>query len=222
MKRVLVIAPHPDDETIGCGGTILRHISEGDEVYWLVVTDMSMMDGVSEKRLKKRQNEILQVSNEYKFSEFFQLGFPATLLDSLKTRDLVSSFSNIFNKVKPELLYLPYRSDIHSDHQIVFDTASACTKTFRYPFIKKIRIYQTLSETEFNIDPQASAFKPNCLIDITSFIDKKIEIMKIYESELGEHPFPRSEEGMRAQSLLLGSLANTDFAEGFITVREIL
>jgi LmbE family N-acetylglucosaminyl deacetylase len=124
--------------------------------------------------------------------------------------------------VQPNTIYLPYRSDIYSDHEIVFDAVSSCTKSFRYPFVKQIRVYETFFEMEFGIRPEDSGFRPNLWIDISEFLDKKIEIMKLYKGEMGEHPFPRSEQTIRALATLRDSTAGCVAAEAFISLKEII
>ena len=105
--------------------------------------------------------------------------------------ELITKISSVINKVKPDTIYLPFKGDVHSDHKYIFDAAYSCTKTFRYPFIKKIYMMETLSETEFSLSTKEDSFVPNVFVDISEFMDKKIELMNIYESEIGKHPFPR-------------------------------
>jgi LmbE family N-acetylglucosaminyl deacetylase len=221
MKKVIIISPHPDDETIGCGGTLLKHISNGDQVSWIIVTDMKEIPGVNKKTLDKRNEEIVEVSKKYGFHKIFQLGFPATLLDTLPKRDLISSLANAINEIKPEILYLPNENDIHTDHEQVFIASSAFTKSFRFPYIKDIYVYHTLYETELNLNPNQTSFKPNYFVDISEYLDEKLDIMKIYESELGKHPFPRSIEAIKSHATLMGSISNTNYAEGFVIIKQI-
>ena len=104
----------------------------------------------------------------------------------------------------------------------MFDAVAACTKWFRYKSVKKVLVYETLSETEFSINPDLQGFRPNIFINITDFLDKKIEIMKIFESELGEFPFPRSEEAIRALSSIRGASAGFHAAEAFMLLKEVI
>ena len=220
MSTVLVVAPHPDDETLGCGGTLLRHIAAGDQVHWLIMTTVSLGAGFSQKKLDSRKLEIQQVVRSYGFASFHQAEFASTQLDTYPLSVLIDSVSRYISEIKPELIYLPYRNDVHSDHAVVFDAVSSCTKSFRYPFVKKIRVYETVSETEFSIDPSSTGFKPNCWINIGDYIDHKIEIMKIYEGEMGMHPFPRSEQNVRALATFRGAAAGFDAAESFMIIKE--
>lgn len=222
MKNILVIAPHPDDETLGCGGTLLRHFAEGDTVHWLIGTTIKEENGFSTERVKSRQKEIKKVSNMYGFAGYKQLDFNTTELDQIPRNNLVQKISEYVNQIKPNTIYLPYRNDAHSDHAQIFDASVACTKSFRYPFVRKVCVYETLSETEFGMRTDNSGFKPNMWVDISNYLERKIEIMKIFESELGNHPFPRSVENIIGLAKLRGSTANTDAAECFVILKEIL
>ena len=145
MMRVLVVSPHPDDETLGCGGTLLRHQTEGDEINWLIVTSMQHAYGYSKDKIAARNSEIEKVKERYSVFGFYCMKIPTTQLDTTPMKDLVEQINKAFHDIKPEILYLPYRNDVHSDHTIVFDAVASCTKWFRFPFIKKILAYETLS-----------------------------------------------------------------------------
>ena len=131
MKHVIVIAPHPDDETIGCGGALLRHAAEGDSIHWMIVTAMQEGLGFSLERMESRADEIEKVSKRYGFFSVHSLQFPTTRLDTIPLREIVQKIAAVFQNLKPEIVYLPSRTDVHSDHRIVFDASTACTKWFR-------------------------------------------------------------------------------------------
>jgi len=218
MSRVVIVTPHPDDETLGCGGTILKHISRGDEVYWLIVT--SMGDRFPDNIKDKRNLEIIEVAKQYQFSDVYQLNQAASQLDSLPKGELISKISTVFSEVKPNVVYVPYPSDIHSDHKEVFEATMACTKWFRYPHVEKILAYETLSETDFTIDPDANGFRPNVFINISQYLRKKIEIMSIYESEIESFPFPRSVKAIESLAYVRGAASGVDAAEAFMLLKE--
>ena len=219
-KSILVIAPHPDDETLGCGGTLLRHISAGDKVYWLICTKIRECHGFTNERIEKRTKEIDLVSNMYRFTGYKQLDFNTTELDQVPRNILIQQISEYVNQVEPHTIYLPYRNDVHTDHAYVFDSSVACTKSFRYPFVKKVCVYETLSETEFGMRTDDSGFKPNMWVDITKYLNRKIEIMNIFESELGEHPFPRSTMNIRALATYRGATSGCISSEAFMILKE--
>lgn len=221
MQRIVVIAPHPDDETLGCGGTLLKHKAQGDEVHWVIATTMTKESGFSTDAIGKRQREINAVGNRFGFHSVHQLGFAAAQLDTIPLSIIVQKLGAVFRELRPQVIYVPFRNDAHTDHRIVFDGVAACTKWFRYPGIERVLAYETLSETEFGIDPTAGAFKPNVFVDISEHIDEKIDIMSIYDSEYDEFPFPRSERAMRALAEFRGSTIGRPAAEAFLLLKEV-
>lgn len=220
-RKVLVIAPHPDDETLGCGGTLLRHIAEGDQVYWLIATQMNILDGYTAAQMDKRKIEITNVRQDYGFSDVFELPFRAARLDALPLGDLVKAVSGVLIHIQPDILYVPYRNDAHSDHGCVFDAVSACSKSFRYPFIKTVYAYETLSETGFALSVDSQVFHPNSFVCIDEFLEYKLKIMQNYESEMGVFPFPRSEQAIRAIAQLRGTQSGCLAAEAFMLLKSV-
>jgi len=221
MSKVIIISAHPDDETLGAGGTILKHKENGDEVHWLIVTNIFESEGFSNERVLSRKQEIEEVSKLYSFNKVYNLGYPTMKLNDTILFELVNKISHIFQELEPEIIYVMNRSDAHSDHRIVFDAVMSCTKSFRYPFIKKVLMYECLSETEFAPILPERVFQPNYFVDISDFLNKKIEIMKIYDSELGEHPFPRSIKNIEALALYRGATAGVNYAEAFQLIKFI-
>jgi N-acetylglucosamine malate deacetylase 1 len=221
MKKVLVVAVHPDDETLGCGGTLLKHKANGDEIYWLIATDIKESEGYDISAIKQRNKEIKKVENLYGFTSVNKLDLSTTKVDTYSMSVLVSKISSVIDRIKPDTIYLPFKGDAHSDHKYIFDAAYSCTKIFRYPFIKKIYMMETLSETEFSLSTKEDSFAPNVFIDISKYMNKKIEIMNIYESEIGKHPFPRNERNIRALATYRGATSNCNYAESFELLKEI-
>jgi len=218
--KTIVVAPHPDDEVLGVGGTILRRKAEGVNVAWLIVTNVSVETGWSEEKVRERSDEINRITKLFGFDEVFMLNFPATQLDRVPMSDLVSAISEVFSSFQPTEVFVPHQSDVHTDHGMVFKAVASCTKWFRYPFIKRVLAYETLSETDFNLDPK-QCFYPNVFINISPFITEKLRAMGIYSSEIGEFPFPRSYEAVRALAALRGAASGCDAAEAFMLLREI-
>ena len=221
MNTVLIIAPHPDDETLGCGGTLLRHVANGDQVHWLIVTDMCAEQGFSQTVIGKRQAEIQKVATAYGFSKTHNLGLKPAKLDTLPKGELVEAIGRVIKETSPIVVYLPFRGDVHTDHTAVFDAAASCTKWFRYPSIRRVLCYETLSETDFDLNPEGAKFTPNSFVDITLYLDSKINISRIYDGEMGEFPFPRSEKALRALAQVRGVACGCQAAESFILLREI-
>lgn len=221
MVKIMIIAPHPDDETLGCGGTILKHKSTGDEIYWLIMTNISKEAGYDETKVKKRQEEIDLVASRYGFQKVYKLDYPTTRLDTTPLSEMIGKVSNDIREMQPEILYIPNRNDVHSDHKITFDVLMSAIKSFRNPFVKKVLMYETISETEFAPPLNCNAFLPNCFSDITAYMDKKLSITKIYNSEISKHPFPRSRENIKALATFRGATAGVKYAEAFMILKEI-
>ncbi|XAK03149.1 PIG-L family deacetylase [Campylobacter coli] len=223
MKDVIVISVHPDDETLGAGGTLLRHKFNGDRIHCIFCTDIYESEGYTKNQVLKREEELAQVCKIYNFDSYYRLGLKTTKIDEYSQGYLINKFSNIFKNIQPNLIYLPFAYDVHSDHRIIFEAAYSCTKSFRYPSIEKILMMETVSETEFAPIFSSQSFIPNVFVDITDFINKKCDIMKIYESELGIPPFPRSIENLKALALYRGcALGGKDltYAESFMLLKE--
>ena len=166
MSKILVIAPHPDDETLGCGGTLLRHKENNDELFWLIVTGIDKDHGWNQTQIKKREEEIKQVKIAYKFKKIYNLALPTTGLDIIPISDMINSIGKIINEIKPKTLYIPFIADVHTDHQIIVKAVNACIKWYRYPSVIKVLSYETLSETDFNYSSNQK-FQPNYYIDIS-------------------------------------------------------
>jgi LmbE family N-acetylglucosaminyl deacetylase len=221
MKRIIVVAPHADDETLGCGGTLLKHKNTGDEINWLIFTSLDEKSGLSKERIAGRRRAIEDVRKEYGFQEVVELPFPSVYVDTYPMGELVATISESFKKIRAEVVYLPYRGDIHSDHAVTFDAVAACTKWFRYPCVKRVLAYEIASETDTAINPDTNAFRANTFVDITPYLDRKIQIMNIYACEMGDFPFPRSEKALRALAAVRGMAAGFEAAEAFMLLREL-
>jgi len=217
--KTIVVAPHPDDEVLGAGGTLLRRKAEGAKVAWLVVTAISCQSGWSEEQVSQRADEIKKSTKFFGFDQVFLLNFPTAQLDHVPMSELVSGISAAFKSFEPNEVFLPHPADIHTDHRVVFDAVASCTKWFRYPSIERVLTYETLSETDFGLRTE-HAFRPSVYVNIESFIDRKLQAMEIYKSELGEFPFPRSHEAIRALSTLRGAASGFKAAEAFELLRE--
>lgn len=220
-KHVAVLAPHPDDETLGCGGTLLRHRANGDACHWILVSEMTAAAGFSSARMAAREKEIQQVAAAYEFQGVHRLGFPTASLETLPLGDLISRLGSLLADIQPHTIYIPAPEDVHSDHRVVFSAASSCLKWFRRPGIQRILAYETLSETDFSLGRSATAFAPNVFAEITNWLNKKIDIMRLYSGELQPHPFPRSETSIRSLAALRGAQSGCQAAEAFMLLKEI-
>jgi len=246
MNNILVVAVHPDDETLGCGGTLLRLKSQGNSIHWLIVTAIYTqngdeawtlnsssqrrsldignisLQGFTQEQVERRSQELRQVRQAYGFDSVHELCLPAMCLDQLPKSLLVSRFSEIMLAVKPDTVFLPFKSDVHSDHRVCFEAGYSCTKSFRYPFIKKVMMMETLSETEFAPSTKEDMFCPNVFVDISQFVSQKIDIMALYAGETAAPPFPRSVENIKALSTYRGAMCGVEAAESFMLLRDCI
>jgi len=218
-KNILIIAPHPDDETLGCGGTIFNHKRRGDNVYLAIITSVKVLKDQNNNILNFYKDTVSQKSENkkikkfYNFKKIFYLDHPTTRLDVTPFGDIVKSIDNTIKEIKPEVIYLPSPFDLHTDHHVTVKATLSCTKWFRNKSIKRVLGYEVLSETNFN--HYGGNFKPNVYIDISPFLQKKVNAMKIYKTEFKKHPFPRSIEAIKSLAILRGSESGFKAAEGF-------
>lgn len=220
MSPILVVAPHPDDETLGCGGTLLKARDAGIEIVWLIMTRIGSDIGATPERIAERDREIEDVAKAYNVSETVQFDFPTTRLDTLPMCDVVEQMSQVVRRVAPTDIYLPFRRDAHSDHAVVFDAGVAVAKWFRYPSVRRVLVYETQSETDFDLSPDSLGFRPNVFVDISATIKEKLQIAGIFKSEFSAHPFPRSMKGIEALATLRGAASGFEAAEAFMLLRE--
>ncbi len=213
--KTLVIGPHPDDELLGCGGLLLRRASEGYSISWVLVTALQPEPPA---RAAARASEIDVVRRGLGIApeDFVECGFPTTTLDIVPMAELVQSLAQAITRLSPTEILLPNRFDVHSDHRLTFDAAIAATKWFRQSSVRRILAYETLSETDIGAGPE---FHPRYFVDISPWLEQKINLLRTYTSELGDFPFPRSEESIRALAALRGSAAGFRAAEAFDIIR---
>ena len=214
---------HADDETLGCGGTILKHKEQGDEIHWLLMTGPTRDHPLHFKEdiVIERENTVKRVTEAYGFDSLHYLELPTQLLHLLDLRDCIKKVDAVINEIQPNIIYMMNSTDVHSDHRVAFDAVYACTKSFRKPFIEQILMFEALSETEFALATQATSFCPNVYVDITPFIDRKLEIMEsFYPKEVMAEPYPRSLSSLKALARVRGSRAGVMYAEAFQLLYE--
>jgi len=198
---------------------MLRRKAEGHDTAWLIVTCISTESGWSIEQVQKRDQEIEAIRRLMQFDEVYQLNLPTAQLDNLSLQRIVEGISKVFSDFQPNEVFLPHYSDIHTDHRVLFQAVGSCTKWFRYPSVRRILCYETLSETDFGLG-NVGNFRPNYFLNIEAYLDKKIEALQIYSSELGDFPFPRSIEAARALASVRGAASGYMAAEAFELLRE--
>jgi LmbE family N-acetylglucosaminyl deacetylase len=220
--KILVIAPHPDDEVLGCGGTIKKHIRSGNDVYLCVVTEAYQPDW-TEKYIKNKEREIRASNKFIGFKKSFFLGLPTVKLDIIGQKKINDLIYECVKKINPEIVYIPFFGDINKDHQIVSQACMVAVRPKPGSKIKKVFLYEVSSETEWAKPAQKieDVFMPNHYEDISIFLNSKLNAMKCYKSELKKYPHPRSLEGIKILAQKRGMESGLKYAEAFMSLREI-
>lgn len=223
MSRVLAIATHPDDETLGCGGTLLKHKDHGDELYWLIVTRACEPRYPAE--VVQRQIEQVQaVAGAYQFCRTEWLKFETSRLDVLPRADLIDALWGAIQSVRPEVVYMPSPYDAHSDHRIVFEAVTAVLKSFHQTSlgVRRILACEVPSETDAGPAAATGSFVPHVYSDISGTFDRKLDIMRLFASELQPEPMPRSASAITALARMRGAAIGVVYAEAFMLIRELM
>ena len=223
--RVLVFAPHPDDEVLGCGGTIKRHVNSGDQVFVCVVT--SGLPPVFDDSVAKENNwphvlfpEAMAAKKVLGIEEYYFLRFPCVLLEREPRNVINEKVLEIIAKIKPEVVYMPHFGDMQKDHLITAEAVMVAVRPKLSHIVRSVYSYETLSETEWNIQHSSNTFIPNTFIDISSTLADKLAAFRCYKSQLGVFPNPRSLEAVEALARFRGSTMAAQAAEAFMLVRE--
>lgn len=219
--NVLAVSAHPDDETLGCGGTLLKHRAAGDSLYWVIATVCHEPQWSAELICRKAR-EVERVAAAYD-AQVFKLGFLNARLDTVATGELMRPIERIVDEVRPETVYLLHGGDIHTDHFALFTAAMSVLKPFymKRRGISRVLGYETLSSTDAAPARGERMFMPNVFSDITPYMDAKLDVMRLYETEIQAEPMPRSPSAIRALARVHGATICTEYAEAFALIREL-
>ena len=223
-RRILIIASHPDDEIIGCGGTVRRLVNEGYEAFTLILGE-----GITSRDRKRdkyrRQKEIEELKHQANkanhvigVNKVFISDFPDNRFDSVSLLDIIKTIENVKNDVKPNIIFTHHERDLNIDHQLTYKAVITATRPISNESVKEIYSFEILSSTEWSYP---CSFSPDMYFDISDTLEFKLRAMEIYKSELKEFPHPRSLEGIRLNSNYLGMRVGLLHAEVFKTVRII-
>ena len=218
--NVLVIAPHPDDEILGTGGTIAKRAAQGHDVYVCIVTK-GCEPLFHEKYVEKGRSECRKADEYLGVKETIFLDFPAVMLEEVPRYELNDGILGVIQRIKPEEVYVPHRGDMQIDHKIVVDAAMVALRPKYSHKVKRIYAYETLSETGWDIPNVMNEFIPTVYEDISDTINKKIEAMNIFQSQLASFPNARSIGAIEALARFRGITVTLEAAEAFGIVREI-
>jgi LmbE family N-acetylglucosaminyl deacetylase len=222
---VLVVAAHPDDEVLGCGGTIARLAQEGKDVTIAILgegitsryQDRSQADQELVEALKKRSQQVADLLGA---KDLFTYDLPDNRFDTVPLLDIIKIIEDLVEHVQPEMIYTHHNGDLNIDHVIVHRAVLTATRPQAGQPVKAIYAFEVPSSTEWAFD-QFSPFQPNVFVDISATLETKIEAMALYESEARPFPHPRSPKALRALARWRGSAAGVEAAEGFGVVRDV-
>lgn len=221
-KDVLVIAPHPDDETLGAGGTLLRMQAEGARLHWLLVTSAADA-GYSEDYVARQQKQVEDVRAAFAFASFHPLRHPASNLYRADRGPLIDSIRKILDEVKPKTLFVPHAGDAHDDHAVTHHCALAACKSFcmSKQGVSRVLAMEILSETDAAPPTRENAFLPNVVVDVGKYLDAKLKILSLYKTELQDNG-PRSLRAVELQAKLHGASFGVTAIERFMLIRELV
>lgn len=223
-KKILVVAAHPDDEVLGCGGTIARHAKEGAQVYALILGEgitsrfEKRESGLGSNKLKALKNFVAAAAKILKIKKAYTFDLPDNRFDSWELLDIIKLIEKVKDEVRPDAIYTHHRADLNIDHRITFEAVLTACRPLAGETVKKILSFEVPSSTEWSYP---CSFQPNMYVDISGTIKTKIAAMKAYKSEIRKWPHPRSEEAIMTLAKKRGCEAGLDLAESFELVRLI-
>ncbi len=218
--RILIIAPHPDDEVLGCGGTMAKYSSQGDEVYVAIVTK-GISPIFSESKTEETRRYCREADQILGAKDTIFMDFPAVMLETVPRYKFNAAFVQLISDVQPDTVYLPHRGDMQIDHKMVVDAAMVALRPKYKHVVSKVLMYETLSETGWDVPNCSNEFIPNVYEDISQFIQKKLDVLSMFKMQMEKFPHPRSEEAVRALAIYRGTTVNCKAAEAFSLVRCI-
>jgi len=223
-KKILIVVAHPDDEVLGCFGTVSRLINEGYEAYTLILGEgKTSRDEVRVVDSKKDEIDILNreiksANSIIGIKKVFIESFPDNRFDSVALLDIIKIISKVKEEVKPDIIFTHYEHDLNIDHRITYQAVITATRPLKNECVKEIYSFEILSSTEWNYP---LSFSPDIYFDISNTINLKLEAMKKYNSELCKYPHPRSLEGIELNAKYQGMRVGKQYVEAFKVVRVI-
>jgi LmbE family N-acetylglucosaminyl deacetylase len=218
-NKILIVAPHLDDEVLGCGGTLIRHIEEKDEVCVAFIAHRVYGHKYDSDRMKVELSHMEKARKVtgYQRMEFFDL--PDEKLDR-HIPDIISALEPLVEDFRPDTVYSPFWQDNHQDHRAVAEAVRVVLRPAVYTFVKKWLACETPSSTEQSPPMPGCAFQPNCYVNISLFLERKLEAVRCYETEARPFPHPRSPEALKALAARRGVEAAMKYAEAFVILRH--
>jgi LmbE family N-acetylglucosaminyl deacetylase len=225
-EKVLVIAAHPDDEVLGCGGSIARWSREGSQVYIAILGEgetsrYDSRDQADPEVVQALQDKSRQVADILGAGDIFQYSYPDNRFDTVPLLEIVKTVEELINRIQPKIVYTHHSGDLNIDHTITFRAVMTATRPMKGSPVRKLHAFEIPSSTDWTFGGIVSTFNPNEFIDISSTLETKIKAMQCYENEVREFPHPRSSRALRALAERWGSVVGVPAAEAFQLIRSI-
>ncbi len=227
-QKVLVIAAHPDDEIIGCGGTIAWHVKKGDIVKVIILGDgITSRDRILNKEKRRCELEELaksaRLSNEFLGAELVQLGeYACCRMDSINRLDIIKEIEKFIEDIKPDIIYTHHSGDVNIDHRRVHEAVVTACRPLPNFSLKRLLFFEVASSTEWQTPGSATYFKPNWFVDISSTLDLKLKALGFYEKEMRSYPHSRSIKSLECLARWRGSTVGVEAAEAFMLGRSLV
>jgi len=224
--RVLVVAAHPDDEILGIGGTIRRHILDGDEAFAVILGEGATSryhkrENAGADSLLKLRESADKAANIIGYKQVFFENLPDNRFDGLELLEIVKTVEKHIAQIKPEVVYTHHYGDINIDHRVTFNAVITAARPIGNEYPSEIYAFETVSSTEWNYGNAEMLFRPNVFVDITGTMEDKLKALKCYESELKHYPHPRSVEGVTVTAKKWGTVISREYAEPLEAIRIV-
>ena len=221
-RQILVIAAHPDDEVLGCGGTIARHVTEGDFVHVLFLGDGVSSRGDSDfKLVNARKTSAVNACEGLGAAIMGFEKFPDNMFDTVSLLDIVRVIESAKKEINPQIIYTHHCGDLNIDHRITCQAVLTAFRPQPDEEFSEIRAFETNSSTEWSASAIMPPFIPDTFVDITQYLDKLLNAYSCYADEIREEPHARSLEALKIAALRRGREAGLQAAEAFMTLRRI-
>lgn len=222
MNKLLIVAAHPDDEILGCGGTVAKLTKVGYEAYTLILGEGKTSRSGANKEELQLLNKELQIANEtIGVKELFIRNFPDNAFDSLPLLEIVKEVEAVINQTKPDIIFTHHNGDLNIDHQLTHKAVLTATRPMKDQCVKEIYAFEVPSSTEWNSFNWNTIFVPNIFVDITETIDLKVKALAEYKSELREYPHPRSLQHIKELARVNGTKVGLEYCENFVLIRKV-